>query len=365
MAIVAPWLNPPDYIRAMQSGAGLGLQIRSQRAQEEQQAAAQALQQQSLFQQQQRQQAEMQQQAQEAQMRQQNAAASLMQQAQEAQIRRENSMDALRLQQGFHQDTLAEQARDNARADAAAQLQGKRFDRQLATDERNAAWREGAAARAGAWKVNQANNFVKEVEDSLPEGMEMTEQDKSNLRSKFIGGGVNAINAPTKIVDAVNVEADNIRQISSVADRIKKFNSDYGEKAFDKFVGPIEGRATKLQAQFIPTEKREQATSDAKQIFAQVENMAQAFRKVNFGTALTAPEIQAFQGILSNPTFADYTDSIDNFGNILRQRVSEQIQDYKFAPNIPPRIKSQFMTQTIKKAPTAGGKEDLRTKYKY
>lgn len=188
----------------------------------------------------------------------------------------------------------------------------------------------------------RAEAFAKEIEGAS--GRKLTERELSEVRAKALAG-VQSMNAPTQILKDVTTEADNLRQISSVSDRINAFNAKYGEKAFDKFVGPIEGRATKLKAQIIPTEKRAEATSEAKQIFQQVELIAQAFRKPNFGTALTAPEIQSFQQILSNPTFADYTDSIANFGNILRQRVGEQIQDYKLAPNIPTRIKDQFMPQ--------------------
>lgn len=338
---LAPWLLPADYLSAMREGAGLGLNIRAQNQREQEAAAADALKRQSLFQDaiaQQQQRA-----AQQAQLQQQAAQALAQQQLHYDQLGQENA---------FHQDTLAEQQQKDAREEAANALRERRqnFLEQNAaiTQNRLADLGERKASleeeklKLGTQKERQARAYIDSVKASLPEGRTLTPEEESDLTSKYLAG-MTALNASPSMLKDINSEAANVRMVQNASQRIADFNAKYGDKAFDKFVGPLNGRMTNLRKNFIPSDKLDAATKEAADIFRQVESIAQGYRKENFGTALTSTETERFRKILSDPNFADYTDSLESFGNSINKKLVSQLADYELAPNIPRGIKKEFL----------------------
>lgn len=208
-------------------------------------------------------------------------------------------------------------------------------------------------ARSAPVREQQANQFVESVEKSLPENRKLSEAERNELRSKFIGGGANAVNAPAEVVKAVNSENVQSQRLEDVNRRIGEFNNKYGAGAFDEFVGPIDSPKFQLTKRISPPKDLGEMKREAADIFRNASAVIQDYRKANFGTAFTATEREQFRNIISDPSFADYADSLKSFEKSLKNAVSTRLKDYELAPNIPRTIKERFKTEP---AP-AGGKK--------
>jgi len=214
-----------------------------------------------------------------------------------------------------------------------------------------------STAGTGAWKMNQANQFVEETKKSLPPGRTLSPEEESALKSRFMGGGVNSINAPVDVVKAVNTENLNSQRLDDVSERINKFNEKYGSKAFDEFVGPVDAPVFKFRSRTLPPDERTQAEKEARDIHRRIKLVVQDYRKANFGTALTENETKLFRDIVADESFADYTDSINTFNNAMKDSVARRINSYEFAPNIPRDAKERFIwsKKPAAEAPPAQG----------
>ena len=171
---IAPWLQPPDFLGAMRSGAGLGLQIASQRSADQQAAARLRQAQESLF------------------MQQQQQAQAAAERAQEFEANKQAQAASLALQDRRYQDTLDERA-----GEASAKLA------QSAAD---------AAERAGykeeASKQAQAAQALRERHQTYLEKLAETKNDPENaqLQVQEIGDQKFAVNPKTGHFQLLNKE---------------------------------------------------------------------------------------------------------------------------------------------------------------
>lgn len=197
-------------------------------------------------------------------------------------------------------------------------------------------------AGSGQWKANQADQFIKDVEGSLPASRKLSDSERSGLRAKYMSGTA-SVNAPSDVLKSVNSEDIAAQMLDEVSEGIAAFNKKYGKKAFDEYVGPIDSPVFKGLSRVIPPSERSAADRDARAIHRRAAGIVQNYRNKQFGTALTGSETEAFREIVADPSFADYTDALGTFGEQMKSAVRKRLKNYELAPNIPAPIKERFL----------------------
>lgn len=161
----------------------------------------------------------------------------------------------------------------------------------------------------------------------------------------YKSGGQKAIEAPMEIVKIVDAGDAIVQGLGDAFTAVQKFNAKFGKDAFDQFVGPIEGRLQKLKSKYGNMTKEDEIL--ARQIWSSVAATEQAYRKVNFGTALTQSEIGQFKNIVEDPTSTAFLPTLQSFRNTVENVVKNNLSTRPYAPNIPIEIKKRYAGQKV------------------
>lgn len=334
MPFIAPWLQIPDYLGAMRSGAGLGLQLRQQADAEQARAASEALQRQSLFQQAQAQQANRALQQQEALMHQQNAVMALQQQA------------------GYHADTLAEQEVDNRRADAAQALQGRRdlfAQTKYAADEADRKAQEATlnsfrerTTKLAEDKAAAGTAYEKKIKSQTSNAMnefksiwgEPTPQDVIALEQS-VGSGeyrqpVGDERVKLAAAKYLATKAD------EVANDIEKFNEKYGNGQ-DLFTQKYTGIANTSLDKINRSLNTKGISPQDRDAYAIAQKFQTAFNRqalINSGAAVTAAELPRLESEIGKIASGNFVNEVNGFRDQNAKLLVDQVRDLRGRRNI-------------------------------
>lgn len=195
-------------------------------------------------------------------------------------------------------------------------------------------------AYSGKVKMN-ADALISQLSSLKREGIPYTQTDVEEFWSKISTGG-GAMTADRKQIDNVKSEDKSFVLLDQAANEIEKFDRKYGKGAFDDYVGPFDARRLQFQNIAINRQDVPEASKKAKEIFQKVSQVIQGYRRDQFGTALTANETAAFKDIISDPTFANYADSLKGFRDNLSDSLGYSVNQYKLSPLLPIDIKKRW-----------------------
>lgn len=195
-------------------------------------------------------------------------------------------------------------------------------------------------AYSGKVKMN-ADALISQLSSLKREGIPYTQTDVEEFWSKISTGG-GAMTADRRQIDNVKSEDKSFVLLDQAASEIEKFDRKYGKGAFDDYVGPFDARRLKFQNIAINRQDVPEASKKANEIFQKVSQVIQGYRRDQFGTALTANETAAFKDIISDPTFANYADSLRGFRDNLSDSLGYSVNQYKLSPLLPIDIKKRW-----------------------
>lgn len=182
-------------------------------------------------------------------------------------------------------------------------------------------------------------NGVKALESS---GIPVTDADIAAFTSgAMVGNG--AVNASAAVVKNLESENSVFQNLDEAISHIERFNTKYGDRAFEDFVGPLDSAITKLDSKWKSTKNLPEKEKRAIEIFRETARIVQGYRNGQFGTALTGNETESFKGIVADPSFNDYEDALKTFRNGAGRSVRIYVNDHKLAPNISLEIKKRFL----------------------
>jgi len=195
-------------------------------------------------------------------------------------------------------------------------------------------------AYSGKVKMN-ADALISQLSSLKREGIPYTQTDVEEFWSKISTGG-GAMTADRTQINNVKSEDKSFVLLDQAANEIEKFDRKYGKGAFDDYVGPFDARRLKFQNITINRQDVPEASKEANRIFQKVSQVIQGYRRDQFGTALTANETAAFKDIISDPTFANYADSLRGFRDNLSDSLGYSVNQYKLSPLLPIDIKKRW-----------------------
>jgi hypothetical protein len=195
-------------------------------------------------------------------------------------------------------------------------------------------------AYSGKVKMN-ADALISQLSSLKREGIPYTQTDVEEFWSKISTGG-GAMTADRTQINNVKSEDKSFVLLDQAASEIEKFDRKYGKGAFDDYVGPFDARRLKFQNIAINKQDVPEASKEANRIFQKVSQVIQGYRRDQFGTALTANETAAFKDIISDPTFANYADSLRGFRDNLSDSLGYSVNQYKLSPLLPIDIKKRW-----------------------
>lgn len=195
-------------------------------------------------------------------------------------------------------------------------------------------------AYSGKVKMN-ADALISQLSSLKREGIPYTQTDVEEFWSKISTGG-GAMTADRTQINNVKSEDKSFVLLDQAANEIEKFDRKYGKGAFDDYVGPFDARRLKFQNIAINKQDVPEASKEANRIFQKVSQVIQGYRRDQFGTALTANETAAFKDIISDPTFANYADSLRGFRDNLSDSLGYSVNQYKLSPLLPIDIKKRW-----------------------
>ena len=193
-----------------------------------------------------------------------------------------------------------------------------------------------------AGKVKIAAQGMKSQIDALKRvGVDVKPEEVLDGWNRYTAGG-GAMTADRKDAESIKSEDKAYTLLNQASQEIENFNKKYGAGAFDDYVGPFDNRRLRFQNVAINPKDLPAATSEANKIFQKVSQVIQGYRRGQFGTALTASESGLFKEIVSDPTYANYTDSFRNFRDNLGDSLTFSVGQYKLSPNVPLDIKKRW-----------------------
>lgn len=197
-----------------------------------------------------------------------------------------------------------------------------------------------SGAYSGKVKMN-ADALISQLSTLKREGIPYSDSDVEEFWSKISTGG-GAMTADRNQINQVKSEDKSFSLLDQAANEIEAFERRYGKGSFDDYVGPFDSRRLRFQNAVIRPQDVPQASKEANRIFQKVNQVIQGYRRDQFGTALTANETAAFKEIISDPTFANYADSMRNFRDNLSDSLGYSVNQYKLSPLLPIDIKKRW-----------------------
>jgi hypothetical protein len=147
------------------------------------------------------------------------------------------------------------------------------------------------------------------------------------------------LKVPAKIIDAVNSSDLAVAQLGNVLDRIKKFDTKYGEGAFSEYVGPLDNPVFKMTSKLEGLTSSEQ--KEARLIQQQVAQVVQDYRKGVFGATLTKNEQENMDEIVGKSGQNDYVLLVGGFSKNLGDGLKRNILKYRYYADIPLELKRE------------------------
>lgn len=175
---------------------------------------------------------------------------------------------------------------------------------------------------------------------------------------RYVSGGPGAVNAPTFIVKDATAADKLVVGLDQTFDQVQKFNEKYGAGAFEKYVGPWEGRITSVEKKFgqLGTDEKR----DLQGILSSIAQVKQAFKLTNYGTALSTGEREDFKNIVETPTSNAFIPTLQSFRNTTRNLLQNTLSVYPDAPNIPPVLRERYFRSGSQSGPAGIPAPDQR-----
>lgn len=226
------------------------------------------------------------------------------------------------------------------KAEIASQPRRVLLERGLTNEQIDAAYADDPK---GYQRSHQAMRYADKQAQTLKKAFDydFTEADEDAAQARFLSGQA-AINAPANIVKDTLSEAQSFKMLNDAIVKVESFNKRYGDRAFEKYVGPIDNPVFNVKSLAVSPEDLPKADAEARSVFRDVGYIIQQYRKANFGTALTENETKEFKKIIADPKFADYFNSIKTFRDNVKKAVDFKVGAYRFSENIPLDIRGEF-----------------------
>lgn len=207
-----------------------------------------------------------------------------------------------------------------------------------------------SAQGPGSWLVKRAATSIKSRVAALNEvGVGVEPYELLESFSKELAPASGRGDDKTFTSD-IKSEDLSYKLLDQASNQIDEFNQKYakyapaGQTAFDAFVGPFDRRRMKFERMMLPPNEVSQLSNEAAKIMSKVNDIIVSYRKNKFGTALTQTETQSFKDSISTPEFADYTNSLRNFRDNLKERLALTTYRYKLSPQMPVDIIKTWST---------------------
>ena len=134
-----------------------------------------------------------------------------------------------------------------------------------------------------------------------------------------------------------------MQRLQDVTEKISNFDSKYKQPGLSAdYIGPLDAPRFQAKKYMIDPKFLSEAEREAQDIFAEVDNIVQNYRKANFGTALTASETSQFVKILSTPNYANYVQSLNAFKNAIGNKIRLNVQKNMFSPSLDIGVKQRW-----------------------
>lgn len=185
-------------------------------------------------------------------------------------------------------------------------------------------------------RIRSAEEFGKQLSETRPD---LKPEQIREAVTKYEQNPA-SLNPTNKEREALVAEDEVARGLDQVASNIEKFNAKFGANAFDRFTGPIEGRIQQFKNSYKGFSSDDERL--ARSIWSQAEQQIQAYRKTNFGTALTGTELSRFKRIVDDPDSAAYLETLTSFRESLKDSVSRRLENFPYAQNVPGRLYSEY-----------------------
>lgn len=205
-----------------------------------------------------------------------------------------------------------------------------------------------SAQGAYAGKVKIAAEAMNSVLSGLEAaGIPLDDNLKMQLPSvwaRFELGGQN-LTGNQKLINQLSDEDTNYQMLDDVTKRIADFDKKYNKPGlFADYVGPLDNPRFQAQKFAIDPKDLSEADREAQDIFAQIDNIVQGYRREQFGTALTGSETAQFVKVLSTPNYANYVQSLNSFKNAIGNKLRINVPKNMFSPALDIGVKQRWYT---------------------
>lgn len=205
-----------------------------------------------------------------------------------------------------------------------------------------------SAQGAYAGKVKIAAEAMNSVLSGLEAaGIPLDDNLKMQLPSvwaRFELGGQN-LTGNQKLINQLSDEDTNYQMLDDVTKRIADFDKKYNQPGlFADYVGPLDNPRFQAQKFLIDPKNLSEADREAQDIFAQIDNIVQGYRREQFGTALTGSETAQFVKVLSTPNYANYVQSLNSFKNAIGNKLRINVPKNMFSPALDIGVKQRWYT---------------------
>lgn len=239
------------------------------------------------------------------------------------------------------QEKINQMLIDRARLSNALRLQAKtgvatEADGQISPEAVQAAAEKSAKMNQPA-AVRKSEEFVTQLKKVRPE---LTEAQIDEAKARYLASGAKGLNPDATERKAISADDEAARGIGDTLSKVEQFNAKFGPNAFDRFTGPIEGRIQQFRNNYSSFKKEDERL--AREIASDVAFQIQAYRKQNFGTALTKPEIGTFRKIVDDQDSAAYLTTLQAFRNSLSDSISRRLENYPATTEIPQPIIERY-----------------------
>lgn len=184
----------------------------------------------------------------------------------------------------------------------------------------------------------RADEFTKSVKSLNPS---ITDAELADAKDAFVASNGKSAVIPDSEIKTITAGDTLATGLQRALDDVKAFNAKFGKNAFDQFTGPIDSRIFNLRKKYGKQFTDADAIA-ARQIFQEIDQVSQAYRVSNFGTALTQSEQNEFKKIIESPDSASFLPAIEGAVKSTKRILENKLSLYPYAQNVTPEMRARY-----------------------
>lgn len=196
----------------------------------------------------------------------------------------------------------------------------------------------------------RAKDYVESVKRMNPN---ISDSDLAEQEDMYVSSNGESAKVPPKELTVITAGDQLATGLDQALKSVAAFNAKFGKDAFDQFQGSFDNRLFNLRRKFGKKFTAEDEI-EARKIFQSVDQVAQAYRLANFGSALSASEQKLFDKIIESPDSASFIPTLEGAVSTTKKIIGNKMEVYPYAQNIPLPIRARY-TPSGESAPAAGG----------